>query len=174
MSRFAYCMRKVLQEEGGVADHEADKGKLTNHGVTTAAYERYRDSILQPRRSVTQIEQHEVEDIYYRYWQDCRADDLPAPLDLLVFDCAINSGPGKSISLLQRVFGLPEVGMLGPLTRDAVSRVVQDGEVIDLCERYIKERRQFYRNRVALDKTQEVFFAGWNNRLDHMAKELEA
>jgi lysozyme family protein len=162
------CLEVVLGEEGGTANHKNDRGGLTNRGVTQKTYDKYRVELGFMPRPVTQIEDSEVEDIYEEYWIQCHADDMPEPLDLYVFDCSINSGPTKAISLLQRTVGLEEVGNFGPKTRAAVAKAIEEDMVDDLADRYLDTRIQFYRNIVSRDPSQAVFLNGWLNRIGNL------
>jgi lysozyme family protein len=56
-----------------------------------------------------------------RYWDKVRADDLPAGVDYVVFDTAINSGPGRAAKLLQEAIGATPDGAIGPMTLKAVA-----------------------------------------------------
>jgi lysozyme family protein len=62
----------------------------------------------------------EAASIYRRfYWDAVRADALPPGLDHAVFDLAVNSGPPRASTLLQRVLGVAEDGLIGPITLEA-------------------------------------------------------
>jgi lysozyme family protein len=50
------------------------------------------------------------------YWDGCNGDALPAGLDLMLFDFAVNSGPVKAIKTLQGVLKVRADGLVGPLT----------------------------------------------------------
>lgn len=168
MSRFTYCLSVVLGHEGGVSDHKADRGGLTNYGVTQATYRAYRKGIHKPERPVTEIEPHEVEEIYHGYWRDAKCDRLPDGLDLAVFDCAVNSGAGRAIKLLQKALGIEEDGIFGPQTLGAIREEILAGGLDQLIELYIGVRADFYHALVAKDPSQKVFIKGWIARLDHL------
>jgi lysozyme family protein len=51
-----------------------------------------------------------------RYWDPIRGDDLPAGVDLAIFDFAVNSGVGTAARALQRAVGAVPDGQIGPPT----------------------------------------------------------
>ena len=91
----------MLKSEGGWSNHSADPGGMTNLGVTKRVWEQWvgRESNEKEMRSLTPAM---VEPLYKcKYWDACKCDDLPEGLDYLVFDFAVNAGPGRSIKTLQ-------------------------------------------------------------------------
>lgn len=161
MTRFNYCLQVVLDSEGGFADHKADKGGRTNYGVTQKTYDNYRDAKQLLKQDVMFIALQEVKEIYYVYWTSAKCDMLQAPLDLMVFDCAINSGAGRATKLLQRALGIPDDGVFGSATLAAVG----SKDAKELSKAYLKERSDYYDRIVAKDPSQQVFLKGWKNRL---------
>jgi lysozyme family protein len=158
MDNFSKALEFSLRWEGGYSDHPADKGGATMRGITQAVYDAYLRSIGAPSYPVKGIRDEEIEWIYRRnYWDEVKGDSLPFPLSMAVFDCAVNSGPDRSIKLLQAACGgLVIDGAIGPKTL-AAAQVVSAGKVID-------ERESFLRHIVARDASQKVFLAGWINR----------
>jgi lysozyme family protein len=126
-------------------------------------------------RPVDAIQMDEVESIYLEYWENARCGNMPPPLDIHVFDVSINSGHVKAIVLLQRALCMPKnlhTGNFGPITRKTLSdRIAADG-IDAVCKAYLDERRKFYRNRVALEPSQQRFIGGWLARVDHMERIL--
>ncbi len=174
-SRFLECFRIINspEVEGRYSNHIDDYGGATNYGVTTEVFHEYLTDIGEPLRDVKTITQEEVQCIYRQYWDAAKCDFIAQPLDLLVFDVSINSGPNKAIVLLQRALGMNEkhhTGNFGPITTRTLATVLSMDGVALLCDRYLRERKRFYNNRVRLDPSQTVFFKGWMNRLDTMAK----
>ena len=168
MSRFHDCLEVVLGNEGGLSDHKADRGGRTNYGVTQTTYSNFRRAQGRPSRPVDEITRDEVEAIYGEYWQDCKASYLPIPLDLMVFDCAINSGAKRAIRLLQRVLGVDEDGIAGRMTMDALHEEVVTVGVEGVCRAYLNARADWYDTIIERDPAQAVFAKGWMNRLDHL------
>lgn len=103
VSREKASLAKVLQHEGGYVNHPKDPGGPTNKGVTQRVYDGYRKSKGLTARSVKSITGEEVADIYDRqYWDAVKGDLLPDGVDYVVFDGAVNSGPGRSVMWLQQ------------------------------------------------------------------------
>ena len=173
MSRFHDCLDIVLGHEGGYADVPGDKGGKTNYGITQLTYDAWQLRRGLPSRPVAGIHQTEVEAIYAEYWKDARCGVMPEPLDLVVFDCAINSGAKRAIKLLQYALGIPADGVYGRVTADAIhEEVVADG-VDHLALLYLFERDGFYRRLVDADPSQEKFLQGWLNRTEHLREMIK-
>lgn len=95
---FTRSMPRILAHEGGKVDDPADPGGRTNQGVIQRVYDAYRIRIGLTPRDVYVMEASERDAIYEdQYWRAIRGDDLPAGLDYVVFDGAVNSGPARSI-----------------------------------------------------------------------------
>lgn len=164
---FDAALRLVLANEGGYANHPADRGGPTNFGVTQTTYDVYRASIGESRREVRDITQAEVGDIYRRsYWERAHCDDLPSPLDAVHFDAAVNHGPRVAVKLLQRALGLADDGIFGPVTQAAAQHATSPS----VLSRYLAARLRLYADIVARDASQQVFLRGWLKRLDDVEK----
>jgi lysozyme family protein len=99
-----------------------------------------------------------VEPLYKaRYWDAVRGDDLPVGLDYLVFDFAVNAGPGRSIKVMQSAVGVTPDGGFGPITMAAV----QATDPVNLIERFSQAKEDFYRSLT----TFATFGKGWLNRV---------
>lgn len=119
---FAPSLARVLQHEGGYVDDPQDPGGATNHGVTQAAYDAWRQSHGLARSPVRGISAAEVAAIYRQnYWNAIWGDELPAGVDYAVFDFAVNSGVKRASRYLQRIVGVPDDGQVGPVTIAAVN-----------------------------------------------------
>ena len=166
-SRFEICLAETLKWEGGWFNHKRDPGGPTMRGVIQRVYDGWRDSNGLPRRSVREIEDHELRDIYRRnYWDQIRGDELPAGVDLAVFDFAVNSGPNRAAKYLQRVLGVKVDGHIGPATIGAANAY----EPEDIVEQLLADRRTFIRQ----ISTYDVFGRGWERRCDGIEKRATA
>lgn len=165
MLTFEKALKAVLVHEGGWSDHKADPGGQTMKGVIQRVYDGYRKRKGHALRSVRQIEDAELREIYKaQYWDVVRGDDLPAGVDYAVFDGAVNSGPSQSVKWLQRALGNVKVdGAIGEATLAAVaSHPDHDRLIAAICER----RMAFLK---AL-KTWRDFGKGWTARVDGVRK----
>lgn len=157
-SRFAACLAETLKHEGGWSNHPKDNGGPTMKGVIQRVYDGWRDRQGLPRRTVRDIDEHELQAIYERdYWDVVRGDDLPAGIDLAVFDFGVNSGPARSVRYLQKVLGVAQDGHIGPATLAAVNR---QNHVAGVVEKLMAERRKYLRS---LDDY-PTFGKGWERR----------
>lgn len=124
-TRFEACLRVVLGHEGGYVDHPDDPGGATNLGITRRTLALWRQVSpweALPKSEVRALQREEAARIYRAlYWQRCRGDELPAGLDLALFDFAVNSGPDRAIRQLQRLLGVAADGQIGPVTLAAIA-----------------------------------------------------
>lgn len=90
-----------------------DTGGTTRWGISQNAY---------PDEDIANLSRDRAEFLYRRdYWNAVDAARLPAPLALLVFDAAVNQGPGNAARFLQECLGSVRVdGAIGPRTVGAV------------------------------------------------------
>lgn len=152
----------MIQSEGGYVNDPHDRGGETNLGVTKKAWAAYlgRDIADGEMAALTP----DVVQPFYKsqYWDRVRGDDLPDGVDYLVFDFAVNAGPGRSSKFLQQAVGATADGVIGNGTLAAV-RAKDAQEVIDL---FSKVKEEFYRGLAEKDPSQERFLKGWLNRVD--------
>jgi lysozyme family protein len=162
---YAKALRFVLQWEGGYVNDPADPGGATNCGITQAVYDAWRASAKQPKQPVRQITAGEVEAIYRaKYWDACRCGELPEPVDLAVFDSAVNCGVSRACKWLQEAAGVLVDGEIGPKTIAAVKAA--DATVI--AGRVAALRDAHYARIVKANPRLAKFSKGWGNRLDSL------
>lgn len=167
-ANFARCMPRILVHEGGWSNHPADPGGVTLEGVIQRVYDGYRRNKGLPTRPLTAGMRYTAEwiaerdEIYRRqYWNKVRGDQLPAGVDYVVFDGAVNSGPVQSIKWLQRALGVPADGELGEATMAAIAEHQDHDQLVaDICAR----RMAFLR---AL-RTFPTFGKGWTARVSNV------
>lgn len=155
---FNRCVAVTLAQEGGFVQAAADPGGATNFGITLATLHAWRGSAVSSDdvRALTRSEAIEI----YRanYWLPARCGELPAGVDLMVFDCGVHSGPRLSVKLLQKAAGVTDDGSLGPNTLAAVKAATDMAGLIN----HLAEARLAYCR--SLD-TYAAFGAGWTNRI---------
>jgi lysozyme family protein len=161
-SNFEACLAEVLKHEGGYVDHPADPGGATNRGVTKKAWEEY----VGHEVTKDDIKALTVEDVtpFYRkrYWDACKCDNLHGGVDYVVFDVAVNSGPGRAAKFLQEAVGVTADGSIGPRTLAAANDFGPNLIINKMCDR----RESFYRSL----PTFPTFGKGWLSRCEDVRK----
>lgn len=157
-SNFERSLSVVLRFEGGWSNHPSDPGGATMKGVTQEVYDRWRAKRGEPKQSVRNITELEVREIYrVQYWRLICGDDLPAGVDLAVFDFAVNSGPSRAVQELQRCLGLRVDGDPGSVTLEAALSADAESLIAELCARRLAFMRRL--------STWSVFGRGWERRV---------
>lgn len=166
IENFEAALAAVLHHEGGFVNHKDDPGGMTNLGCTKATWEKWCG------RQVTEaemraLEASDVAPLYKeKYWDKVYGNDLPAGVDYAVFDCAINSGPGRSIKFLQEALGTTPDGAIGPKTLAAVKAADPATLVSTLCDKRLEFLKEL--------PTWATFGRGWERRVhDVRATALE-
>jgi lysozyme family protein len=155
----------VLLHEGGYVNHPDDPGGPTNRGITQAAYDRWRGDRDLSSRSVLYLERHELEEIYFYYWISAGCDLLPAWLDMVVFDTAVNMGYYRAKVFLQKALRVEADGIIGPQTKSAIKKAEREGRVRQLIRSHCRQRRFRYLWLVLKKPKKAVFLKGWLNRI---------
>nr|VFK08776.1 MAG: Lysozyme family protein [Candidatus Kentron sp. LPFa] len=158
---FENALKHVLVHEGGYVDHPKDPGGATNRGVTLETFRRFYGNQM-GKEDLKAITDEQLGHIYKTgYWDKCRCDELPEGVDYVVFDQAVNSGPGRSAKWLQKTIGVPVDGGIGPQTIGAACQCSSPQVVGDMCE----ERLGFMK-RIGNGELWETFGRGWQRRVD--------
>lgn len=183
LSRFDECFKLVLDFEGGYSNDPADRGGETNYGITYNTLNDAKNKGWIPFNVTIQNIKIEHAKIIYKkgYWDAVQADSLPHPLDLIMFDSAVNHGPGAAVKLLQKSLNallryteLKVDGIIGPLTLRAINDYVGLGStpgtppnsnIRYLCIDVLINRIELYLSIVLNNKSQEKFLKGWLNRV---------
>ncbi len=154
---FPAALALVLAHEGGYVDHPLDPGGATNMGITRATLAGWRGRPV-AKAEVMALGRAEAAAIYRaRYWNAVQADELPAGVDLVVFDAAVNSGPARAMRWLQQAMGLPPDGVMGPMTLDRA----RAADAADTIRAFGRLRLAF----LARLTTWRAFGRGWSRRV---------
>ena len=154
-------LEAILHHEGGYVNHPKDPGGETNLGVTRRVYEEWIRFYGMRGKDMKDLEVEDVEPIYRKnYWDRVKGDDLPAGLDLCVFDFGVNAGTGRAAKYLQSLVGATADGAIGPNTLKTVEVYVQIEGIEATIEAYQKNRQEYYEKL----KTFETFGRGWTRR----------
>ena len=181
--RFEDAFKIVLGFEGGYVNDSDDRGGETNYGITASTLNSAKNKGWVPFNiTIKDIKLEYAKTIYKKgYWDAVQADSLPHPLDLILFDSAVNHGPNAAVKLLQKSLNtlLPYTelkvdGIIGPLTMRAVKDYVGLGitpglhpnsNIRYLCIDVLMNRVELYLSIVLNNKSQEKFLKGWLSRV---------
>ena len=127
------CLGFVLSAEGSYSDNPLDPGGATNLGITLSTLSQWRHTAV-TKDDVRNLSTEEAAAIYRSiYWNASRCSDLPAGVDLMIFDASVNLGNGRSARILQAAVGVTVDGSIGPETLAAVrGRVAADQRPVRL------------------------------------------
>lgn len=157
---FQKALAAVLVHEGGFVNHPQDPGGMTNLGCTKAVWEEHCGHVVD-EKAMRALTPADVAPLYKRkYWDKVQGDELPSGVDYLVFDAAINSGPGRAAKWLQACVGVEPDGGIGPKTLAAV-RACNPKQLI---EDYTKRRLSFLMDL----PTWDTFGRGWTRRVNEV------
>jgi hypothetical protein len=118
---FDRCVAVTLAYEGGFSDNAADPGGATNFGITKRTLEAYLGYAVSVDDVRTMSSSTAIAIYRANYWNQMRCGDLPAGVDMMVFDYGVNSGPATAIKALQGLARVEQDGSIGPQTLGAVA-----------------------------------------------------
>ena len=153
------AIAQILKDEGGYTNESTDPGGPTNWGITIHDARKY----WLPSATAEDVKNMPLsvaEDIYkHHYASPVYYDLLPAGVDYTVLDYAVNSGISRSVKVLQSLVGVPQDGVMGSSTIQAV-RTVDPTNLIN----------QIWDERLAFDKSLThlwpTYGHGWTNRIN--------
>lgn len=141
------AFKRVIGFEGDYVNHPSDPGGETKYGISKRAY---------PDLNIRDLTLEDAKTLYKRdYWDKLRLDELPDNIRYPLFDCAVNSGIGTAVKLLQRACFVMDDGAIGPKTIQAANATK------DLAARYAVARLLFLADLKPFDQ----FGRGWTRRV---------
>lgn len=153
------CLEMILHHEGGYVNHPEDPGGETNLGVTKRVYEEWGGT-----KDMKDLTVEDVAPIYEKnYWGRLKCDNLPAGLDLCVFDFGVNAGTGRAAKYLQNLVGAVADGAIGPGTLGKLEEYTSGNATISqVIEQYQAARQEYYESLSTFD----TFGRGWTRRVE--------
>lgn len=131
---FPTCLTHTLAHEGGFVDHPRDPGGATNFGITQKTYDAFRRRNRVVQRTVRAINEKEYTAIYREdYWSPIKGDKLPAGIDYVTFDAAVNSGVTRGAKWTQKALGVKVDGHIGAQSVSAALAIENAGREY-VCE----------------------------------------
>jgi len=89
---FESAIEFSLKWEGGYSNNPSDPGGETKYGISKRAH---------PDVDIKNLTLDDAKEIYRKeYWDATGCGNLPEPLDMVVFDTAVNMGTGRANVLL--------------------------------------------------------------------------
>ena len=157
------CIETILHHEGGYVNHPSDPGGETNLGVTLKVYEAWCAEQDIEQKDMRDLIVEDVAPIYKKnYWDRVKGDQLPAGLDLCVFDFGVNAGTGRSAKYLQTMIGTVADGGIGPNTLKKLDEYIEQNGLTDTITNFQQARQEYYESL----STFETFGKRWTRRVD--------
>lgn len=171
MDRFEKIFDYLLKVEGGYSNDKHDKGGKTKYGITEEEAREF-----EYKGNMQDLTMDFAKNIYLKkYYLGNKLDKVANDkVALSICDWAVNSGKNgiknAQIAINQLTnANLDTDGIIGSKTLEALNTV--DPEIF--LEVYHNLQRIYYRSKVADDKTQENFLAGWLNRVQKKEEYLK-
>ena len=154
MSDFDRAFDLLMESEGGYSNDKNDPGGETIFGISKRAY---------PQEDMLFLTLDRAKEIYRRdYWDAIRADDLPYPMNILIFDAAVNQGKKAAVRMLQEALKIKQDGVIGQQT---IKAAVASPDSV--CADFLSIRAVRYVNTANFGR----FGRGWMKRLFVLAME---
>ncbi len=94
---FERAIKFVLKWEGGLSKNKNDPGGLTKYGISQKSY---------PYLDIKNLTLKKAKQIYYEnYWLKADCDKISFPLNLIIFDTAVNCGVRRAKQFMTKSLG---------------------------------------------------------------------
>lgn len=161
-ANFTACLAIVLASEGSAfVDDPHDPGGATRYGVTLATLSAWRAErgLATTIADVEALTPDTVAPLYEaEFWAPAHCPELPAGVDLMTFDAAVNTGVGRAIRMLQQALGVAADGLFGPQTRAALNQM----KPAEIIQNQAADRRAYYRGLPTFNR----YGRGWLERVE--------
>lgn len=138
-ANFERAFKLVIGFEGHYTNDPNDPGGETKFGISKKAF---------PELDIKNLTLDQAKSIYYdHYWKKVGCDVLPFPLDIIVFDTAVNIGTSAARTFLVQIKNRTP-------------------------EEYLLRRVCFYVDLANSKEWAKKFFRGWINRIVMLYREL--
>jgi lysozyme family protein len=158
---FDDAFEKLIANEGGYSDNPNDRGNWTSGviGIGELKGTKYGISAMSyPHIEIKNMTLAQAKEIYKRdFWDRFGVLKLAGWIQFMLFDAAVNHGPGNAVRMLQRALHVIDDGHIGPVTIIAVSKT----DTNTLLRRFAAERLLFMSQLRAWDR----FGRGWVSRV---------
>lgn len=177
MANFEIAHQFTARWEGGLTDHPADPGGITNFGVSL----RWLRSLGHDLGDVDDDGDIDADDIRaltldaaaqlfrIKFWEPYQLANLPQSIATIQYDCMVNTGPSQAARIAQRACNalvgpngvkLAVDGIIGQKTRHFLTQNATE----KLVTAMIEQRKGFYLALVRDKPDFAPFECGWINR----------
>jgi lysozyme family protein len=158
---FDNAFEKLIGHEGGYQNDPNDRGNWTSGviGVGELKGTKYGISAMSyPQLDIKNLTLEQAKEIYKRdFWGRFNALKLTDGMQFMLFDAAVNHGPGNAVRMLQRAVDVIDDGHIGPVTMLAVSKITPR----ILLLKFAAERLMFITRLRSFDR----YGRGWVSRV---------
>ena len=172
---FLTALQETLKKEGRLVDHRADRGGVTDYGISLRFLQGLPDLDGDingdghvNEADIRALRPSDVAHLYRKhFWDHYRLDEIHhARVAVKAFDLLVNMRSKPAVKILQRALRacnspVLEDGILGSKTLAAVNNI---RDQLNLLAAMRSEAYGHYRLIIAADPTQAVFHDGWKNR----------
>lgn len=170
--RLSYCLKIILEHEGGLSLNRLDPGGATNYGISLRYLRAIGIDIDNDGNidedDIIALTQRNSKEIYTKYWWDKYHYELFEDIEVVskVFDLAVNMGPVSAHKILQKACNIvlkkPLIvdGILGTKTFNAAN----SGNPLQLRERLKYLAKDRYIEIIAKNPAMEWAKSGWLKR----------
>ncbi len=161
----AFVDRMIQNYEGGYGWDKGDPGGPTKYGITCYDLAEHRgqkmDSMSRWAPIVKAMELSEAEQIYVtKYATAIRYNELPAGVDCVMMDYAVNSGESRPIRVAGAILNVPNNGRMTP----TLLRAIKYADAKELVRRIDAERLTFMKG-IRGGSMWRTFGHGWGMRV---------
>ena len=181
---FEKALVHTMQYEGGWTDDKNDLGGATNYGISIVFAQGTKDFELFDldgdgdidRTDIKNLTPEIAHDAYKEYFWDKNDLDNYAPkIAFVLFDCAVNHGPGNMAKMFQMAINkcgqdIEVDGGIGNKTLTALNECDPECIVTNLIE----VRREFFKKITIKRPANKVFLKGWLNRCNSLEKAVQS
>ncbi len=198
--------------EGGLVDHKSDPGGITNHGISLRflkqlaqstkeqcqeqaktcdgsnawdnPYDFNADTVIDAEDIRACTKEQAAKLMRENFWDPLGCDNLPLSLGVVLYDSAVNMGPGRAVRIFQEVLNvigeahLDEFeaikvdGRCGPKTISLSVSLQEFGLDFYAARMAVRQRINFYISLCRSNDSLNAFLQGWKNRCQALLEHL--
>lgn len=173
MTDFEKALAFTFRNEGGLSNHKADRGGMTNMGITKATLDGAYKYGLVSHNDIKKLTREEAEKIYeINYWNAGKCNLMRYPLNVIHFDTCVLHGKTGAAKILQRAltkyFGVHvnDDGIIGTKTIEKIDSIPRNALPEFTAKYYCMKRNLREIGIWTKNESQLAFKNGWANRTE--------